>query len=145
MEVYTIGFSQKSAETFFGTLRQVGIKRLIDVRLNNISQLAGFAKAKDLPFFLRELCNAEYLYEPLFAPSQEILDSYKKGKGSWQTYEQQFLTLMEKRKIEERIPRSLFDVPSVLLCSEASADHCHRRLVLEYLQKKWGGIGIRHL
>jgi len=145
MEIYTIGFAQRTAENFFGTLKRVGIRRLIDVRLNNTSQLAGFAKARDLPFFLRELCNAGYFYEPLLSPSKTILDAYKKEKGSWEEYKQQFLALMARRKIEEKISQKLFDVPTVLLCSEATASHCHRRLVLEYLQEKWGGIEIIHL
>ncbi|MEW6662093.1 MAG: DUF488 family protein [Bacillota bacterium] len=145
MEVYTIGFAQKAAEEFFGALRRVGIKRLVDVRLNNTSQLAGYTKARDLPFFLRELCGIEYRYEPLLAPSQAILDAYKKEKGSWQEYENQFLALMAQRRVEEKIPQSLLDIPTVLLCSEANANHCHRRLVLEYLQEKWGGLKIIHL
>lgn len=145
MEVYTIGFAQKTAEEFFGALRRVDIKHLIDVRLNNTSQLAGYTKARDLPFFLRELCGIEYHYEPLLAPSRAILDTFKKKKGSWQEYENQFLMLMEQRKVEERIPQSLLDMPTVLLCSEAKPQHCHRRLVLEYLHNKWGGLKIIHL
>jgi uncharacterized protein (DUF488 family) len=145
MEVYSIGFTQKTAEQFFGILKRVGIQRLLDVRLNNISQLAGFAKRGDLQFFLKEICQAEYQHEPLFAPTQEILDDYKKRKGCWSKYESKFLLLMADRKIEERIGRSLFSVPTVLLCSEPTAEHCHRRLVLEYLQEKWGRLEITHL
>jgi uncharacterized protein (DUF488 family) len=145
MEVYSIGFTQKTAEQFFGILKSVGIQRLLDVRLNNISQLAGFAKREDLQFFLKEICQAEYQQEPLLAPTQEILDDYKKRKSCWSKYESKFLLLMADRKIEERIDRSLFSVPTVLLCSEPTAEHCHRRLVLEYLQEKWGGLEITHL
>ena len=145
MEVYTIGFTQKSAEEFFESLRRVGIKRLLDVRLNNVSQLAGFSKKEDLRYFLRALCAAEYLHEPLLAPTQEMLDEYKKRKGSWEDYERRFLALMRERAVERRIDRRLFDIPTVLLCSEATAEHCHRRLVLEYLQAAWGGMTIRHL
>jgi uncharacterized protein YeaO (DUF488 family) len=118
---------------------------LLDVRLNNSSQLAGFTKKEDLPYFLREICGAEYLHEPLLAPTQEILDAYKKDKGSWQEYEASFLALLAQRKAEERLGRVLFALPTALLCSEPTADHCHRRLVLEYLNDKWGGIEIRHL
>lgn len=145
MEIYTIGFAKKSAEAFFGALRKAGIKRLIDIRLSNTSQLAGFTKKDDLKFFLKELCDAEYIHEPLLAPTLEILNSYKKKKISWQEYEQRFLELMAERKIEEKIDRSLFNCPTVLLCSEPKADRCHRRLVLEYLQNNWGNLKIMHL
>ena len=145
MEIYTIGFTKKTAAEFFGTIRQAGIKRLIDVRLNNSSQLAGFTKREDLPFFLLEICQVQYLHEPLLAPTQDILDAYKKQKGSWSDYEQRFIALMKERKIEERIDRKSFELPTVLLCSEATAEYCHRRLVSEYLQAKWGDLKIKHL
>ena|SRR5215469_16236189 len=145
MEIYTIGFTKKTAAEFFGTIRQAGIKRLIDVRLNNSSQLAGFTKREDLPFFLLEICQAQYLHEPLLAPTQEMLEAYKKRKGSWSNYEERFLALMKEREIEEKIDRKLFEIPTVLLCSEATAEHCHRRLVSEYLQEKWGDLTIEHL
>jgi uncharacterized protein (DUF488 family) len=145
VEVYTIGFTQKTAAEFFGILRRAGIKRLLDVRLNNSSQLASFTKRDDLPFFLSELCGAEYLHEPLLAPTQEMLDAYKKQKGSWQDYELRFLALMAQRQIETRLRPEMFAVPTVLLCSEATAEQCHRRLVLEYLRERWGGLNIVHL
>ncbi len=145
MDVYTIGFTKRTAADFFGTLKRAGIRRLLDVRLNNTSQLAGFAKQEDLRFFLKELCAADYMHEPLLAPTQEILDAYKKGKGSWEEYVRCFLALLAERRVEARLDRSLFEVPTVLLCSEKSATHCHRRLVLEYLQAKWGDLRIVHL
>jgi uncharacterized protein (DUF488 family) len=146
MEVYTTGFTKKTAAQFFGSLKLVGIKRLVDVRLNNSSQLAGFTKKEDLPFFLKEICGIEYIHESLLAPTQEMLDAYKKRKGSWSEYEQRFLALMQERRIEEKIQPALFEIPTVLLCSEATAEHCHRRLVLEYLRDKWGGrIEVVHL
>jgi uncharacterized protein (DUF488 family) len=145
MEVFTIGFTKKTAADFFGLLRRHGIRRLVDVRLNNVSQLAGFTKREDLEFFLREICGAEYVHEPLLAPTQEMLDAFKKAKGAWQDYEARFLALMASRKVEERIERSLFAVPGVLLCSEPTAEHCHRRLVAEYLWEKWGEVTITHL
>lgn len=145
MEIYTIGFTRKTAEKFFGVLRERGIRRLLDVRLNNSSQLAGFSKQDDLRFFLHELCAASYLHEPLLAPTQEMLDAYKKQKGSWQEYEEDFLALMAERRIESHVDRALFGEPTVLLCSEHTAEHCHRRLVAEYLREKWGNLRIIHL
>jgi len=145
MRIFTIGFTKRSAADFFETLRRAGIKRLLDVRLNNSSQLAGFTKASDLPFFLKEICDAEYQHEPLLAPTQELLDAYKKAKGSWDDYERKFLQLMAERKIDETIDKGLFDAPTALLCSERTAEHCHRRLVVEYLREKWGDISVVHL
>jgi uncharacterized protein (DUF488 family) len=126
-------------------LKDAGIERLIDVRLNNASQLAGFARRADLPFFLEELCGAEYLHEPRLAPTREILDAYRKGKEGWPGYERDFLELLRERRVEDALDRDLFEVPTVLLCSEAGPEHCHRRLVLEYLDRAWGGIRAVHL
>ena len=112
--------------------------------MNNASRLAGFARRADLPFFLKELCGAEYVYEPLLVPTREILDAYRKG-GGWQDYERAFLELLRERQAEETLDRNIFNVPTVLLCSEAGPEHCHRRLVLEYLKREWGGIKIVHL
>jgi uncharacterized protein (DUF488 family) len=145
MEVYTIGFTQTTAAGFFGKLKQAGIRRVVDVRLNNVSQLAGFAKRDDLRFFLAEICGAEYVHEPRLAPTQEILDAYKKDKGDWADYERRFLQLLAERRIETELDRRLFDVPTALLCSEPTAEHCHRRLVLEYLNSTWGDVRAIHL
>jgi uncharacterized protein (DUF488 family) len=125
-------------------LNDSNVKRLVDVRLNNASQLAGFARRADLPFFLQKLCATEYIHEPTLAPTREILDAYRNG-GGWPTYERAFLDLLRERRIEGELDRTLFDVPTVLLCSEAGAEHCHRRLVLEYLESEWGGIQAVHL
>ena len=145
MEIYTTGYTKKTAGEFFESLRRHGIKRLIDVRLNNISQLAAFSKRDDLAYFLGEICGSEYIHEPLLAPTQDMLDAYKKQNGSWDEYAQRFLALMAQRKIEDRLDRHMFDVPTVLLCSEHEADHCHRRLVAEYLESKWGSLHINHI
>ena len=145
MEIYTAGFTKKSAAEFFEGLRRAGIRRLVDIRLNNSSQLAGFSKRDDLAYFLREICQAEYLHEPLLAPTQELFDAYRKGGASWDDYERRFLALMAERKVEQRIEKRLFDVPTVLLCSEATPEHCHRRLVGEYLNAKWGNVRMVHL
>lgn len=146
MKIYTIGFTKKSASSFFGALKTSGAKCLVDVRLNNKSQLAGFAKKEDLSYFLRELrgVNLEYRHVPELAPTQEMLNDYRKGKISWNTYERKFLKLMEERRIEETVPKELL-VDSCLLCSEHEPDHCHRSLVVKYLRKRWGGIEVGHL
>jgi Protein of unknown function, DUF488 len=125
-------------------LKDAGIERLVDIRLNNASRLAGFARRADLPFFLERLCGSEYLHEPRLAPTREILDAYRKG-GGWPDYERAFLDLLRERRVEETLDRDLFEIPTVLLCSEASAEHCHRRLVLEYLAREWKDIRAVHL
>ena len=144
LTVYTIGFTKKTAETFFGALRGAGVARLVDVRLNNVSQLAGFAKRDDLRFFTETICGVPYLHEQRLAPTQEMLDGYKKWKGSWDAYEESFLNLMTTRVIEASIPREMMD-GACLLCSEEKPHHCHRRLVAEYLEQKWGDVEICHL
>lgn len=145
MEIYSIGFTQTTAERFFERLADARVARLLDVRLNNTSQLAAFAKAKDLPYFLRELVGATYEHEPLLAPTQELLDEYKKRKGDWPTYEAQFLELMASREIERVLVIADFETPTALLCSEATAEHCHRRLVCEYLASRWPDVHAVHL
>jgi uncharacterized protein (DUF488 family) len=145
MKLFTIGFTKKSAETFFSRLKDFGVKRLVDVRLNNVSQLAGFTKRDDLKYFTKALCGIEYVHIPELAPTPEILDPYKKQKnGDWPLYERQFLDLMRARRIEETISRDLLD-GGCLLCSEETPHHCHRRLVAEYIKEKWGGIEIEHI
>lgn len=144
MKLYTIGFTKKTAEYFFGALRKAGVQRIVDVRLNNVSQLAGFAKRNDLEFFARELCDADYVHIPDLAPTKDILDAYKKNKGYWQEYEERFLELMKKRRIEQTVPRELLE-GGCLLCSEDKPHYCHRRLVVEYLKEHWGNMDVEHL
>jgi uncharacterized protein (DUF488 family) len=144
IHLFTIGFTKKSAERFFLGLRDAGVRRLIDVRLNNVSQLAGFAKRNDLQFFLKELCDIEYLHLTDLAPTQEMLDAYKKSKGSWSEYEKRFLDLIRARAIEKSLPRDIFH-GGCLLCSEHQPHHCHRRVVAEYLRDQWKDVEIEHL
>ena len=144
MKIFTIGFTKKSARTFFTTLRESGTLRVVDVRLNNVSQLAGFAKKNDLQFFLREICHMDYVHLPILAPTAEILDTYKKKKGEWSAYERDFLALMKCRDIENNIPREQI-ADGCLLCSEEKPHHCHRRLVAEYLREKWTDLEIVHI
>lgn len=144
MKVFTIGFTKKPARRFFETLRGSGAKRVVDVRLNNVSQLAGFAKRDDLAYFLDEVCGMQYVHLPELAPTQELLDEYKKRGGDWETYEKRFLGLMEKRHVERTIPKEIIE-GGCLLCSEDKPHHCHRRLVAEYLKRHWGDVEITHL
>jgi uncharacterized protein (DUF488 family) len=145
MKILTIGFTKKSAETFFTRLMDAGVNRVIDVRLNNVSQLAGFTKKDDLRFFTKAICNIDYVHLPELAPTAEILDPYKKAKhGDWQLYEHQFLDLMRSRQIERVIAREMLD-GGCLLCSEEKPHHCHRRLVAEYLKEQWTDVEIEHI
>lgn len=145
IRVSTIGFTQTSAKRFFERLEQAQTKKVLDVRLNNSSQLAGFAKGNDLSYFLTKISNIDYGTDLLLAPTQDILKAFKKEKGDWSVYEDKFLSLMAQRKIEEKLkPEMLEGV--CLLCSEATPHQCHRRLVCEYLNKKWGNIlDVKHL
>lgn len=143
MKVFTIGFTKKSAEQFFTRLKQPGLQRVVDTRLNNVSQLAGFTKKEDLRFFLREVGHIDYVHLPALAPTQEMLEGYKNG-GDWAAYERQFLALMAERRIETTVDKSLL-AGACLLCSEPTPHYCHRRLVAEYLRGKWGDVDIKHL
>lgn len=144
IKLYTIGFTKKNAEKFFTTLRQAGVRKIIDVRLNNASQLAGFAKRDDLQYFLNELCGIEYIHRPDLAPTAELLKGYRDKSIDWDTYERTFNELMRDRLIEKSMDRESLDT-SCLLCSEADAAHCHRRLVAEYLRDALEDIEICHL
>lgn len=144
MRVFTIGFTKTTAEAFFTRLQTAGVKKVIDVRLNNVSQLAGFAKRDDLRFFLKAISGIEYAQQTEFAPTQNMLDEYKKQGGAWTDYEKRFLDLIEKRQIEKAVSPEALD-GACLLCSEDKPHHCHRRLVAEYLKQKWGNLEIRHL
>lgn len=142
--MFTVGFTKKSAEDFFSRLKRAGVKKLIDVRLNNVSQLSGFAKRDDLCFFANAICGITYEHCLELAPTQMMLDEYKKKNGEWSSYEKKFRRLITQRKIEEVLDRTKLD-GSCLLCSEDKPHNCHRRLVAEYLHKKWGNVEIVHL
>jgi uncharacterized protein (DUF488 family) len=144
IKLYTIGFTRKSAEQFFTVLSKAGVRRVIDIRLNNVSQLAGFAKRDDLRYFLKAICGIDYRHLLMLAPTKEILDEYRKNPKNWSTYERSFLRLIAEREIEKHLTKDLID-RSCLLCGEETPDHCHRRLVAEYLLQKWGNIEITHL
>lgn len=144
VQLFTIGFTETPAERFFTTLGEAGVKRVIDVRLNNTSQLAAYSKKDDLRYFLRAIGGIDYVHMPELAPTQEILDAYKKHKGGWDAYERDFTALLKERKIEKLISRETAHL-GCLLCSEKKAEHCHRRLVAEHLRKRWGDVTITDL
>lgn len=145
MKTLTIGFTQKSAEHFFGLLQKHEVRRLLDVRLNNTSQLSGFAKKNDLIFFLRELCQVEYIHMPELAPAASLLKAYQNKDMAWPEYGARFMDLLGQRQAERMVDLDLFDV-GCLLCSEHQPHYCHRRLVLEYLNQHWQSpLDIVHL
>ena len=144
MKLCTIGFTGKTAEDFFSRLRSGRVKRILDVRLNNTGQLAGFSKRDDLKFFTKEILAAEYVHLPLLAPTQEMLDEYRKEKRGWDLYEKRFRELMAEREIEKMLDRDLLD-GGCLLCSEDKPHQCHRRIVAEYLKEKCSNVEVLHL
>ena len=144
IKLYTIGFTGHSAEEFFGKLQRAGVKTLLDVRLNNVSQLAGFAKKKDLQYFLRTIAGIGYVHENSLAPTKDILDAYKKKRISWDEYEERFNRILAERAPDTHLQPDEID-GCCLLCSEHEHEHCHRRLVTEYLEQKWGNVEVMHL
>lgn len=146
MTIYTIGFTQKSAEQFFELIKQNNIELLIDVRLNNKSQLAGFSKGSDLCYFLKEICNTKYIHCDEYAPSKELLSNYQKGIVSWEEYEIVFDEIMETRKCCSNFINRFNQYEKIcLLCSEPTPEHCHRRLVAEKIQSLDPNIEVIHL
>jgi uncharacterized protein (DUF488 family) len=143
-KIFTIGYAGKNAEEFFTILKQAGIRKVIDVRLYNTSQLAGFTKREDIKYFLRTIIGSDYTHLPMLAPTKALLNDYKKGLISWQQYETQFRGIITQRQIERHLTPQNMDM-SCFLCSEAKADKCHRRLVAEYLAKRWQNVSIGHL
>jgi uncharacterized protein (DUF488 family) len=144
MKLFTIGFTKKTAKSFFELLRGSGARRIVDVRLNNGSQLAGFAKKDDLAYFAKAICGMDYVHVPALAPTQEMLDHYKKERGAWSSYERAFVDLIRQRKIEDTTSKEVVS-EGCLLCSEHEPDHCHRRLVAQYLKERWNDVDIVHL
>ncbi|HAU5603650.1 TPA: DUF488 domain-containing protein [Citrobacter koseri] len=146
IRIHTIGFTKKTAEHFFNELKKNGVIRVIDTRLNNNSQLSGFAKARDLEFFLKKICDIDYVYRSELAPTKKILDDYKNKKIDWEQYAQEYLNLMEQRLISSRLSSDEVD-GCCLLCSEDKPHHCHRRLLAEYLKQQWSNqkTDINHI
>ena len=146
MILYTIGFTKRTAKEFFDTIHSEAIELLVDIRLNNTSQLAGFTKKEDLDYFLEKICACQYDHNPALSPTKEILDDYKKGIIPWEEYSDLFLQLMQQRGMTESFAERYGAYDRVcLLCSELSPAHCHRRLVAEALTRKNPTWEIRHL
>ena len=145
IQLFTIGFTQKSAEQFFGLLAAHGVNVLVDIRLHPDSQLSGFAKGRDLPYFLRTLINCDYVYQELMCPTEELLKQYR-SDSDWARYEAIFNALLTERDLIKHLDRGWWESHrACLLCSEHTAEHCHRRLVLEYLAEKWSDLVAVHL
>ncbi|VUT28178.1 MAG: hypothetical protein SYNGOMJ08_00741 [Candidatus Syntrophoarchaeum sp. GoM_oil] len=144
MNLYTIGFARKSAKEFFEILKRNDVKQVVDIRLNNTSQLAGFTKKNDLEYFLKELCGIDYYHFKFLAPTKEIRDRYIEDK-EWNTYVSEYMELLKQREVLNKLDKSFFEKRTCLLCSEPTADHCHRRLLAEYLKEQWGGLKVVHL
>ena len=143
-KIFTIGYAGKNARQFFSILKQAGIRKVIDVRLYNTSQLAGFTKRQDIEYFLQAIVGAGYIHLPIMAPTKQLLNDYKKGLINWQQYQKQFKSIIGRRQIEKHLMPQDMDM-SCFLCSEAKADNCHRRLVAEYLAEHWQNASIHHL
>ena len=142
--LYTMGFTKKSAEVFFGKIQDVGVQRVIDIRLNNTRQFAGFTKKNDLLYFLKTICGCDYRHEPLLAPSRQIFDDYKKKGLGWSEYQKQFNALLRERRAHELVSPSELNM-ACLLCCEVTTENCHRRLVAEYFRDNFTGLEITHL
>lgn len=145
IKLFTIGFTKKNARQFFSLLQQGGVRKVLDTRLNNASQLAGFTKRDDLSFFLREVAGIDYEHAEQLAPTDLMLKRYKKGEISWDDYATDYQALIQRRRVENLFkPEDLEGV--CLLCSEATPHHCHRRLAAEFFQKQLDcGVDIIHL
>ena len=147
MMLYTIGFTKSTAEHFFERLREAGVQVVIDVRLRNTSQLAGFARMPDIRYFLEKLVGAEYIHDPYLAPTDEILTAYKKKQIDWAEYEERFADLMIERNADEYLAQNHADAKVkkyCLLCSEDTPEYCHRRLIAERMSRLMN-LNIVHL
>ena len=144
IQLYTIGFTKKNAEQFFHLLTSNNVQKIVDTRINNTSQLAGFAKADDLAFFAKTIAKIDYHHEIDFAPTKELLSKYRKGEISWEEYEVEYLNLIDMRKVARKVDIEKLHA-NCLLCSEHTAEKCHRRLLAEYFKAANNDVEIVHL
>ena len=135
-KIYTIGFTKKTLEDFITRLKKAGVQRIVDIRLNNSSQLSGFAKSPDFEYILKQF-GIEYISVKGLAPDKALLDKYRKDKD-WDEYEVNFKALMDARKARKILNELQLDKKvSCFLCSEDKPEKCHRRLVAEMLDKNF--------
>ncbi|TJX12702.1 DUF488 domain-containing protein [Tissierella creatinini] len=145
-KIYTIGFTKKTAERFFNILKENRIELVLDIRLNNTSQLAGFAKFPDIKYFLNQICGIEYIHDVRFSPSEETLKRYKKKAINWEQYISEFNITMNERNINKDIKENYsLDKNVCLLCSEVTSENCHRSLVSSRFKDIFGDIDIINL
>lgn len=144
IKLYTIGFTGKPAEKFFSLLKNSEVTKIVDTRINNVSQLSGFAKGSDLKFFAKEIGNMAYVHNLDFAPTKELLSRYRDKKISWSEYEIEYLNLLDIRKIAQKIEIEKLH-QNCLLCSEHTPEKCHRRLLADYLKHLKSDIEVIHL
>ena len=144
IKLYTIGFTKKTARQFFELLKKNNVKKLVDVRINNSSQLAGFAKGADLEYFAEAICGIQYEFVADFAPTKELLSDYQNKKITWEEYKQTYRSLIETRKVTEKYDIKEFD-HACFLCSEPTAEQCHRGLLVEYFWESNPDIQFVHL
>lgn len=145
IQLFTIGFAQKSAEQFFNMLKHHHVNVLMDTRLKPDSPMSGFARGRDLPYFLKHLIACDYIHNPLMSPTRSMLDAYRQD-NDWGAYEAKFKSLLYTRELINHLDKTWFIEHRVcLLCSEHKPDRCHRRLVAEYIQSYWEDTEIWHL
>lgn len=144
IKLYTIGFTGKPAEKFFNLLRNNGVKKIVDTRINNVSQLSGFAKGSDLKFFAAEIGQMSYEHKVDFAPTKELLLKYRNKQLTWEHFASEYINLLDMRKISKKTKVDLLH-ENCFLCSEHTPEKCHRRLLAEYLKQVRNDIQIIHL
>ena len=144
IKIFTMGFTKKNAERFFTLLKKNGIKKLVDIRLNNHSQLAGFTKGEDLKYFLKELAGIDYEHDLDFAPTKELLKNYQGKKISWNDYEKEFNQILETRMKNKLTDPNEYNM-ACFLCSEPTPEKCHRRLVAEFLNARFQNVDVAHI
>ena len=144
IKLFTIGFTKKNAKKFFNLLESNNVKNIVDTRVNNSSQLSGFAKADDLKFFAKEIADINYEHQLDFAPTKELLSKYRKGKITWKDYESEYLNLLDIRKVKKKVEVEKLH-ENCLLCSEHTVEKCHRRLLAEYFKEVNSNVEIIHL
>lgn len=144
IKLFTIGFTNKSAAQFFDLLKKNKVAAIVDTRVNNVSQLSGFAKGADLAFFAKEICHIGYAHNLDFAPTKDLLSDYRNHKIDWKKYEAEYLNLLDLRQLKKHVNIEKLH-ENCLLCSEHTPEKCHRRLLAEYFKAARNDVEIVHL